>query len=132
MYRHRERSKAISSFPRHQPPFHQRAKFRPEAVENIIKLVDTLAEKYINYKDKEWQSDNKYVEMVSKHNRNLTMMLISFMASIVVLMSILTFYNKVSGDALLFLGGTITGYIISFIQGLIFDLAPSRPTPEEN
>jgi hypothetical protein len=39
----------------------------------------------------------------------------------------LTVYEKVSGDALLFLVGTVTSYIIISVQRLVF---PSKEPPE--
>ena len=42
-------------------------------------------------------------------------------------MSILTYYGKVSGDALLFLIGTVTGYVILMIQDLVGPMFESEP-----
>jgi len=46
-------------------------------------------------------------------------------------MSAPTYFNRVSGDTLLLLEGTITGYLIPFIQKLFFGTTPEKPTPEE-
>lgn len=108
-----------------------KSEWTPEKVENLIKLIDKLAEKYITYKRDEAQADSKYLEIETRHNKWLTVILAGFLAVIVGLMSYLTLLNKVSGDALLFLVGTITGYIILFIQRLVFGITPTRPTPEE-
>jgi len=54
--------------------------------------------------------------------------LTGFLIGIVGFMTILTWYGSVSGDALLFLVGTITGYILLFVQRLVF---PSKETPEQ-
>jgi hypothetical protein len=40
--------------------------------------------------------------------------LLLFLAGVVIIVAVLTFYGKVSGDALLFLIGTIVGYILGF------------------
>ncbi len=87
-------------------------------MESLIKLVDTLASKYITYKDKEAEADNRYFRAVSKHSIILTGILATFLGVIVVLMSYLSLVGRVSGDALLFLVGTVTGYILLFIQRL--------------
>lgn len=108
-----------------------KSEWTPEEVERLIKLVDTLAEKYITYKHNEAQADNKYIDIISKHNRLLTAALAVFLGVIVALMSYLTVLNKVSGDALLFLVGTITGYIILFIQRLLFGTTSNRSEPED-
>jgi hypothetical protein len=41
-------------------------------------------------------------------------------------MSVLTIYGKVSGDALLFLVGTVTGYVVIMIQNLTQPLFESK------
>jgi uncharacterized membrane protein YjjP (DUF1212 family) len=107
------------------------SEWTPDKVENLIKLIDKLAEKYITYKREEAQASNRYLEIETRHSRWLTAILAFFLALIVGLMSYLTLLNKVSGDALLFLVGTITGYVILFIQRLVFGTTPTRPTPEE-
>lgn len=90
----------------------------PEEVEALIRLVDTLASKYITFKEKEAQADNQTLKTVTKHSLILTVILATFLGAIVGLMSALTYVGRVSGDALLFLVGTITGYILLFIQRL--------------
>ena len=49
-----------------------KTEWTPEAVGNLITLIDTLGEKYIVYKRDERQSSNRYLELVSRHNKNLT------------------------------------------------------------
>ncbi|MBI2125948.1 MAG: hypothetical protein HYU02_01335 [Thaumarchaeota archaeon] len=117
----------VSDKPKEEP---QKAEWTPESVENLIKLVDTLAGKYITYKQNEAEADNKYLAIATRHNRNLTVALAGFLAIITSLMAYLTLLNRVSGDALLFLVGTITGYVIMFIQRLVFGTTPSEPAPE--
>ncbi len=97
----------------------KKSEWTPEAVEKLIKFIDTLAEKYLKYKENENQSKANRLKTVSQHNRRLTYSLIAFMAAIISLMTVLTFFERVSGDALLFVVGTITGYIIIFIQRLV-------------
>lgn len=100
------------------PPVQQTNQWTPEQVESIIKLVDTLASKYITFKEKEAQADQQTLRTVTRHSIILTTILALFLGVIVALMSDLTYLGKVSGDALLFLVGTITGYILLFIQRL--------------
>ena len=103
----------------------------PESLENLVKAIDPLAEEYIFYRRDEAEAEHKYLELASRHNRSLTIVLGIFLAAIVGLMSYLTLLNKVSGDALLFLVGTITGYIIVLIQRLVFGMTPKQELPEE-
>ena len=56
--------------------------------------------------------------------------MVLFLTAIIGLMAFLTALGKVSGDALLFLAGTVTGYIIIMIQDFI--LSPiEEPTKLE-
>ena len=64
------------------------------------------------------EAEDRYLKVVTKHSVILTIVLATFLAAIVGLMSFLTYVGKVSGDALLFLVGTVTGYILLFIQRL--------------
>ena len=102
----------------------------PDSIKAVGEVLERLIDKYIVHKEKEAQADNKYLETVTKSNRNITIVLVAFLSFIVVGMAILTLCGKVSGDALLFLVGTITGYVIIFIQRLVFGAREKAPTPE--
>jgi hypothetical protein len=111
----------------------QQLNWTPKDIEALIKLGmellgTNLADKYLTYKKNEAESKRHYFESVSTHNRRMIYVLIVFLTSIVGFMSFLSWYGKVSGDALLFLVGTITGYIIVSIQRLVF---PSEEPPIE-
>ena len=108
-----------------------KTEWTPETVGNLITLIDTLGEKYLVYKRDERQSSNRYLEIVSRHNKNLTLALGFILSIIIGIMSLLTYYNRVSGDALLFLVGTVTGYLITFIQKLVFGTTPPEPSEDE-
>jgi VIT1/CCC1 family predicted Fe2+/Mn2+ transporter len=103
----------------------------PERVENLIKLVDTLASKYVDYKKDEAEADHRWLATSTRFNSILTTILSIFLAVIVGLMSYLTLEGKVSGDALLFLAGTITGYILLFVQRLTKGLFTNGNEAEE-
>jgi hypothetical protein len=91
-------------------------------------LGTNLADKYLTYKKNDAEARRHYFESVSTHNRRMIYLLIAFLTGIVAFMSVLTICEKVSGDALLFLVGTITGYIIISVQRLVF---PSEEPPSE-
>jgi ABC-type multidrug transport system fused ATPase/permease subunit len=90
----------------------------PDKVDAVIKLVDTLATKAIAYKENEAAADHRSLRTVTKYNVVLTILLTVFLAVIIAIMSYLTYTGSVSGEALLFLVGTVTGYILLFIQRL--------------
>ncbi len=86
------------------------------AIKDVETFIEHLADRYLSYKKNEAEADQKYLEAASRHNRNMVITLVVFLIAIVLGMSYLTLDGKVSGDALLFLVGTITGYILLFIQ----------------
>lgn len=89
---------------------------------NIAEAAKPLLEMWIQFqKDKEASSERKVAEL-SRHNRKLSISLIVFLLAVVGIMSVLTYFGMVSGDALLFLVGTVTGYVIMMIQDLTMPL----------
>jgi hypothetical protein len=92
----------------------------PEAVKDVENFIEHLADKYLSYKKNEADADQRRFEAETKHNRNMVISLIVFLSFIVLGMSYLTLSGHVSGDALLFLIGTITGYVLMFVQRLVF------------
>jgi hypothetical protein len=94
-----------------------------EAVKNVLEFIEHLGDKYLTYKRDEAEAKKKYFEAMAKHNRRMVIILVAFLSIIVVGMSYLTLNGYVSGDALLFLIGTITGYVLLFIQRLVFTRA---------
>ncbi len=59
-------------------------------------------------------------EVVGKSNWRMLAGLLGFLAVIIALMVALTLVDKVSGDALLFLTGTIVGWILSIVYRHLF------------
>lgn len=113
----------------------QQMSWTPKDIEALIRLGmellgTNLADKYLTHKKNEAEARRHYFESVSIHNRRMIYVLILFLTGVVAFMSFLTWYGKVSGDALLFVVGTITGYIIISIQRLVFP-SEEPPLPEE-
>lgn len=103
----------------------KQAGWTPEEMVTFGKMVmeflgTNLADKYLTYKKNEAEARRHYFESVSTHNRRMIYILLAFLVGVVAFMSFLTWFGKVSGDALLFLVGTITGYIIVSVQRLVF------------
>lgn len=91
-----------------------------EAIKDVEDFIEHLADRYLTFKKNEAEAKQKYFEAIARHNRNMVIVLVVFLSVIVVGMSYLTLNGNVSGDALLFLIGTITGYVLLFIQRLVF------------
>lgn len=109
----------------------------PEMIKDLQKFLieffgTSLADKFLAFKKNEAEAKRVGFETVSKHNRNMIIALITFLSAVVAFMSLLTVFGRVSGDALLFLVGTITGYILLFIQRLVFPSKEPPPTEEES
>lgn len=123
------------SFPSGGPQQRLPPSWTPEDVDNLIKsaapFVNDLADKFLTYRREEAQADTQYLQVAGSHNRHLLYVLALFLSGLVVLMSYLVSLKLVSGDALLFLAGTITGYIIVLVQRLIRWTNPTRPRPED-
>lgn len=93
---------------------------------NLAEVLGPLADKYIAFKKEEYEMKLGRLNAVSKHNRRLTYSLVLFLSALVGIMSYLTWLGSVSGEALLFLAGTITGYVVLMVQGLTFPLFESE------
>jgi hypothetical protein len=111
----------------------QKMVWTPKDVEALFRLGieafgTNLADKYLTFKKNDAEARRHYFESVSTHNRRMIYVLIVFLIGVVGFMSFLTWFEKVSGDALLFLVGTVTGYIILSVQRLVF---PSEEPPME-
>jgi uncharacterized membrane protein len=87
----------------------------------LINSVTPLAKEYVDLQKSKFDYKVKRDERASQHNRKLIFSLLLFLGAIIGISSLLTFYGKVSGDALLFMIGVIVGYIITMIQGLIYE-----------
>lgn len=103
----------------------------PEIIKEVLDFIKDLANKYLTFKKDDAQARQRRFEARAKHNRNMVIGLLVFLSVIVVGMSFLTMNGNVSGDALLFLVGTITGYVLLFIQRLVFTSEEEEPSIPE-
>jgi len=87
----------------------------------LINSVVPLVKEYVELQKSKFDYKVKRDERASQHNRKLTFSLLIFLGVVIGISSLLTFYGKVSGDALLFMIGVTVGYIITMIQDLIYE-----------
>jgi ABC-type transport system involved in cytochrome bd biosynthesis fused ATPase/permease subunit len=127
----RQSSTQNASEPESVKPNAQQNQATDNGFSQLLESVKPLAEMYMNYmkqqseaKMKEADARIKYFQHASKHNRNVLYAMTAFLIGVIAFMSLLTWTDKVSGDALLFLVGTVVGYLILFIQKL------AHPTDE--
>ncbi len=107
----------------------------PRDIDSILHTVDGLlnglADKVINFRQNEARADTEFLATAGKHNRHILYAMLIFLGALIALMSYLTVKSVVSGDALLFLAGTITTYVIVLIQRLVRWTNPIRPKETE-
>lgn len=94
-----------------------------EKLRDLYNFVQSLADRYLQFKKEEASADTTYTEVTAKHDRHVINIMVLFLVAVVALMSVLTIYGKVSGDALLFLAGTATGYAFAFVQRFILKVS---------
>ena len=87
----------------------------------LINSVMPLAKEYVDLEKSKFDYKVKRDERASQHNRKLIFSMLLFLGVVIGISSLLTFYGKVSGDALLFMIGVTVGYIITMIQNLIYE-----------
>jgi len=87
----------------------------------LINSVVPLVKEYVDFQKSKFDYKVKRDERASQHNRKLIFSMLLFLGGVIGISSLLTFYGKISGDALLFMIGIIVGYIITMIQGLIYE-----------
>ena len=92
----------------------------PEMVKTILDGVTPLADRFINLKEKEFDHNVKMEKATSKAAWWILFILMVFLGSIIGLVSWLVVLGKVSGDALLFLIGTVAGYVLAMVQRHLF------------
>ena len=98
-------------------------------LKKLIESVPQLVDRYITDSEQKDDARERGLSLISKHNRRLTYSLLIPLSVIIGIMAILTYFDKVSGDALPFLVGTITGYVLFMIQNLTI---PMYEEGEEN
>jgi hypothetical protein len=79
-----------------------------------------LAKEYFDFQKSEFDYKVKRDTNEGSHNRKLTFSLLIFLGLVIFAMAFLTYFGKVSGDALLFLVGIVVGYLMNMIQGLLY------------
>ncbi len=92
----------------------------PGMVQAILSGVTPLADRYIGLKEKEFDYLVNSQAAESRAAWWVLALLMAFLAMAIGLMSWLTYVGRVSGDALLFLVGTVSGYTLALVQRHLF------------
>ena len=86
----------------------------------LVTAVMPLAKEYVDFQKSRFDYTVKRDTNAGSHNRKLTLSLLIFLGLVIFAMAFLTYFGKVSGDALLFLVGIVVGYLMNMIQGLLY------------
>jgi len=86
----------------------------------LVTAVMPLAKEYVDFQKSKFEYTVKRDTNAGSHDRKLTLSLLIFLGLVIFAMALLTYFGKVSGDALLFLVGIVVGYLINMIQGLLY------------
>jgi hypothetical protein len=109
---------ASTSPPRTPPPAKP---WTPEDWEAFLRVAGPIG-KYL-VESWKWKTDQDAKDREKWDQRVLWTLgiLMAFLSGIIVLMAVLTWYGKVSGDALLFLVGAIASWILFATQRYLFE-----------
>lgn len=86
----------------------------------LAEAILPLADRYVQLQEKKFDHYRDTSNQESIHQRRLTLYLILFAGAIIAAMAILTFFQRVSGDGLMFLTGIVVGSILSMIYRQMF------------
>ncbi len=98
-----------------KPPGSQPLPWKPEDIVAFLKAIEPYADKYLQFQRDKAESEHRFARLGTTHDWRIATVSFVFLGALVAVMSWLTAIGRVSGDALLFLVGTITGYIFSMI-----------------
>ena len=105
----------------------------PEQITTLLKAIEPFADKYLQFTKEKAEAYHKLARLGVSHDWRVVTVSFAFLSALTILMSWLTAIGRVSGDALLFLAGTITGYIFSLIIDFSWQGPPATPEkPEES
>jgi hypothetical protein len=112
------------SGPKDDKPPGSQTPWKPEDIVAFLKAIEPYADKYLQFQRDKAQSEHQFARLGTSHDWRIAAASFVFLGTLVAAMSWLTSMGRVSGDALLFLVGTITGYIFSMIVKFRWYSAP--------
>ncbi len=101
----------------------------PERIGALFQGLTTLADKYLAFRDTDSKYESDIIRTTARHDRRIVAILLAFLGSVIAMMSILTWYGKVSGEALLFAVGITIGYVFAILTKSLYGI---RSTGDEN
>src|SRR5438876_7622619 len=102
------------------PPFEWTPEMVHEVVAGITAVIKEYGDRYIGLTEKKFDHEIRMSTAGAKADWWVLAIFLGFLAFVVGLMVWLTLVGRVSGDALLFLVGTISGYVLVIVQRHLF------------
>ena len=93
-------------------------------------ITEKLGDKYIAFEREKWLHEVALENAVSKADWRVLAILMLFLAVVVALVVGLVAIGKASGDSLLFLIGTVAGYMFALVQRHLFPETVEVAAPE--
>jgi hypothetical protein len=112
------------------PPFEWTPETIREAAAALIGVIKEFGDRYIALKEKEFDHEARLATGQAKADWRVLGIFLGFLAFVVGLMTYLALNGRVSSDALLFLVGTISGYVLVIVQRHLFPESIEVAAPE--
>ncbi|SRR6266571_1535412 len=112
------------------PPFEWTPEMVREVAAGLTGVIKEFGDRYIGLKEKEFDHEARLATAQAKADWRVLGIFLGFLAFVVGLMVWLTLNGRVSGDALLFLVGTISGYVLVIVQRHLFPETVEVTQPE--
>ena len=91
----------------------------PDKIDAVFKGIGTLAQNYLSFRDNNSKHEGNAIKNTAKHDRKIITILLSFLGAVIIAMSVLVIFDKVSGEALMFAVGLTIGYVFALITKFI-------------
>lgn len=106
----------------------------PGEMESFMKelgvIAEKLGDKYIVFEREKWLHEVAVENAVAKADWKVLAILMLFLGIVITLVVTLVAIGKTSGDSLLFLIGTVSGYIFALVQRHLFPETVEVAPPE--
>jgi len=101
-----------------------------EVTAGITGVIKEFGDRFIQLKEREFDHEARMETAMAKADWRVLGIFLGFLVFVVGLMVWLTLNGRVSGDALLFLVGTISGYVLVIVQRHLFPETVEVAQPE--
>jgi hypothetical protein len=92
---------------------------RPDWASLLVSLLP-FVDRYLKLQEGKQNHEQAIERVQAESGWRVLAIMMAFLAGVIAVMSWLTFAGKVSGDALLFLVGTVAGYMLAIVQRQLF------------